>query len=121
MRQAMGGSPTAARRSSTQVHEASEHVAENGGEIARAIRQIEGNVGARVSRSGVQAGTLLVGERANSQTFFLVFKGMNPKQSTHVVVGLNKRGRQMIFDAQSGQWYFDLGGFGSFTAWPISF
>ena len=104
-----------------EIYEASEHVAENGGEIARAIRQIEGNVGARVSRSGVQAGTLLVGERANSQTFFLVFKGMNPKQSTHVVVGLNKRGRQMIFDAQSGQWYFDLGGFGSFTAWPISF
>ena len=102
MRQAMGGSPTAARRSSTQVHEASEHVAENGGEIARAISQIEGGAGMRINRDLVQMGTL---HSQKPLTFFAVFRGPSTRQSTHVVVGINKGGRQMIFDPQSRRWY----------------
>ena len=92
-------------------------VAKNGGSIQKALSQIAQQTGAKIG-AVPQFNAL---KTAKAEQFFIVFKGSNPKVSDHVAVGIVKNGRSLIYDAQTGQRFWNLADFGSFTAYPVAF
>jgi RHS repeat-associated protein len=98
-----------------QLRTASPDVAENGGLINNALKQISQQTGAKYSKH-FQFNDL---QTANSRQFYAVFQGSSSKVSGHIAVGINNKGRKTIFDPQSGETFKDLSEFGDFVAFPL--
>ena len=94
---------------------ASADVAENLGSIRTALSQVEAQTGSQVGRAG-QWNALRTGF---DRQFFLVFRGSNVAVSDHVAVGIVNNGRSLIYDPQTGERFWNLADFGSFTAYPV--
>lgn len=91
-------------------------VQSNGGSIRAALGQIQSRVGVQFGQP--QLNTLLTGR---SEQFFVVFRGTSATLSDHVLVGISRNGRSMLYDPQSGQRFMTPADFGSFTAYPLIF
>ncbi|MDC0679133.1 hypothetical protein [Sorangium atrum] len=98
------------------TRQAGAYVAENLGSIMTANRQIAAQTGARFG-SG-QWNQLLTG---HSTQFFVVYRRSSATTSNHVVIGIVNQGKSLIFDPQTGQRFWNLRDFGSFTAYPVKF
>jgi RHS repeat-associated protein len=92
-------------------------VAENLGSIRTVLTQVEGQTGAQIARAG-QWNVLQTG---HNRQFFVVFRGSSAAASDHVAVGIVNNGRSLIYDPQTGQRFWNLADFGSFTAYPVKF
>ena len=106
-----------------QLHTASLNVAENGGSIPVALKQIAEQTGAKIGTTPLsrQFSTL---DTAKDRQFFVVFDGPDFNTSGHVAVGIVNKGNKVIFDPQTGNTYKNLSDFsssdtGSFTAFPL--
>jgi hypothetical protein len=96
---------------------ANANVAMNGGSIARANAQIVQATGVRMSPN-FQVNTL---NTARDRQLFVVYPGSSARSADHVLVGLNNRGKTMLYDPQTGQKFTDLNSFGPFVAYPVAF
>ncbi|RYZ17654.1 MAG: hypothetical protein EOO70_01300, partial [Myxococcaceae bacterium] len=93
-----------------------EPVRANGGIIRVALNQIRNRVGVRW---GVpQLNTLKTGRGTQ---FFVVFEGSNATTSGHVLIGITRNGRSMLYDPQRAQRFIPPSDFGPFTAYPLIF
>lgn len=55
------------------------------------------------------------GSRTNS------VNGSSARSADHVLIGINNRGKTMLYDPQTGERFTDLDSFGPFVAYPIAF
>ncbi|WP_147443718.1 hypothetical protein [Corallococcus sicarius] len=104
------------REGSLNLDAAMEPVRANGGLIRVALNQIRNRVG--VQFGDPQLNTLMTGRK---KQFFVVFRGSGATMSDHVLVGISKNGRAVIYDPQSAGRFMTPADFGPFTAYPLIF
>jgi hypothetical protein len=94
--------------------QASPNVAWNGGKTAVANQQIRAATG--LSMGEAQSNTL---RTTLDRQFFVVYPKGNPNMATHVMIGINNGGKQILYDPQTGARLFNPLMFPPFLAYPV--
>lgn len=97
-----------------QLETASSEAAENLGLIKNANQHIVQQAGVRLGEAQYSAM-----DTARQVQYYVVYKGTSKVRADHVMVGVNRNGRRMIYDPQTGERFTDLSKFGPFVSFPV--